>query len=444
MRRILISSLGTSAYEETDYILQGKNVGRACYIQEMLLKTKLVEPDRILMLLTKEALDKYQEPMGLQEILQRAGFGEENVRVIIIDGFQQNNQEEVLWKLFSDISEEIQEEDEVSLDITYSMRFIPFLLLSVCDYLKVYKKICLAGIYYGKMVKEEKKVYLVNASEIGELQEWTHGVSEYNSAGSIERLQKLVYGKEDTDAMTARYTECIDYLSEVLDGIKLSRGKVTDSPYNSVAAAYQRYKESKQHIAESEKDEKLRSMVPLFEMLDQGVQSLDSEDPVDVGLGIASWSRKFGYYQQAYIALEESVITYITQLLDIDVNHHVLREKYVENIVTEAIQVLAGKSLVSAKTNILEIMEDEAKRSSDPSLQKIVAEKIYMEKFLWLVEEKKELLDIISVAKKSRNLLCHFGYNANNDQKQRNKAEKDFDKWYQEFVKYRSEYDMIF
>jgi CRISPR-associated Csx2 family protein len=165
-RKVFISFLGSSFYDECQYSSGGFTSNKTRFVQQATLECiKYKEdayPDVVKILLTngengsrktnwnKEISERYNyqanqnEPYrGLEDV-----FDELGINASAIDIPDGKNEIEI-WEIFETILGQLKNEDELYLDLTHGFRYLPMLLLVLSEFAKKTRQITVSHISYG-------------------------------------------------------------------------------------------------------------------------------------------------------------------------------------------------------------------------------------------------------------------------------------------------------
>lgn len=349
--RHFLSVLGTSNYSRVTYRCEEGAVATE-YIQEAVLKLKMLngrgweEGDRITIFVTKEAwqrnwLDRDYtarelEQMGagketvrksgLCSILQKAyGIAEESARFIPLGAT-----EDELWDIFNIMYDEIQDEDELYVDITHSLRNIPIQMLSVIAYARTLKNVNVAGIYYGafeaKVQNEagETEAPIFDLVTFLDILDWSQAASSFVRYGNSDEIKALFdLQKMKRRSKMADSYKVVNDLYDITQGLETSRGcYVPDKkgvPGGSVLSSYRSYendykvmqkKAGKQEEAQARKN-RIDPLGKLFDVIHDKLGIFDVEDNLAFGFAAIDWAIENKKTQQGFTALDETIKTYL-------------------------------------------------------------------------------------------------------------------------------------
>lgn len=385
-RKVLISFLGTGRYGKCRYFFNesDKNLPPTRYIQESILRifcSDFSNNDVAYFFVTDLADKKnwqnnleINEEEGLETCLKKIPFSS-YIKKPIIDG---KNEKEI-WEIFSVISNEIRENDEIIIDITHAFRFLPMLNIVLCDYLKFVKNIKVKGIYYGNYDSRDDlgNAPIVNLTSFSILQDWTNGANDFIKYGFSSDFKKLL-GSE--------YKDFTDALENVTDSINTNRGKRIFKG--------EIFKKLRQSI------EKMTNLYPpplkdIVSKISKKIESFEDSKNWKNGLNAVKWCIEHKLVQQGITILEELITTYICE--KVFTKEKDIYDAYKRGLVSKCHFVKDREKPMEEWHNDL----------------KLEANKEYIEKIFDIL--KDDLTKLITNISKIRNDINHSGYTSDND-----------------------------
>ncbi len=158
MKPILLSFLGIGKYYPVTYRIIGQTAQPSIFIARAL--AEVFEPEKVLIVRTTAAFEKFFEGKGLSENENKITDAladlyplVEIVPVPIPDG---KNPEE-LWEMFQAITKAVPEGCELILDVTHGFRSQPMIALAAAVYLQVVKHVKIRHIFYGAFDAKDRE-----------------------------------------------------------------------------------------------------------------------------------------------------------------------------------------------------------------------------------------------------------------------------------------------
>ena len=144
---------------------------------------KLLEFDQMLVFVTKEAKTK---SFPVLEAL-------DDERIVPVDIPIGENAEE-MWQIFEELTSRIDDNDEVSFDITHGLRSIPFFVFLTAAFLKSARQVTIKGIYYGAFELNKdtegrsRPAPIIDLSEFVSLLDWLNASEQFRRFGNASEL----------------------------------------------------------------------------------------------------------------------------------------------------------------------------------------------------------------------------------------------------------------
>lgn len=331
-RKVFISILGMSWYQECYYVKDTFNSGKVRFVQEATLnylftKDTWREEDKIFILLTDTARENnWTESMveryhpqkkentpyeRLEKRLKHLNFSGNIEGVTIKEG----KTEEELWDIFTTMYDLLENDDELYIDITHSFRYLPMLLLVFCNYVKFLKNVNVAHISYGNFdARIEERAPIVDLLPIVSLQDWTIAAADYIRHGNVDQIvnlckmhiEPILKEKEEKGNAIEELNLFADNLKEVIQERQACRGiNIVES------VSMKRLKKSCEQISHTI----IPPLDPIFEKIKDSLIDYDSNENVMNGFEAAQWCYQNGLYQQCVSILYENLLTYICLLV---------------------------------------------------------------------------------------------------------------------------------
>ena len=318
MKKILISALGASNYNESLCILPDGTKFKTHLVTHALLD--YIKPDDIYIVGTPQS--KWD--------LANELLGEGNYKKVVIPiGDREDN----FWEMFRNINGSIDVDGkEIYIDITHSFRSIPLLISTVINLFTKVKGAKVRNLFYGLYKQTEGTTTIVDLLPIIELNEWIEGFTLFKNYGEGNFLADLIDiklseledeerkkfgGLNKVSKLLRKYSEAVGFAA--LDFMPVFAKQVADSmknvdEYPNALTAIELLKDSfESAYAELEKEHE-------EEWLNQ--------------YKLVKWLFNKRRYSQAIIALQECIITYILENLGLH-HLHKVRKKVGGNLFEE-------------------------------------------------------------------------------------------------------------
>lgn len=344
-----ISLLGTNRYLPCNYYLDEDIAHDCCYIQKAIIEiliNKGVSIDKAIIFTTSSSHDKNwiqnardNARFGLKDELKKLseenGFQVENVMI------PEGHSEDEIWELFDIILNHLEENDEIILDITHSFRYLPMLTFIILNYARIVKKCILKRVYYGafevlgsynqveEMPLKERNAPIFDLTPFIDLYDWTLAIDRYLSTGDAtlvkqltstnirklnEEINKIASEEAIIPAVLYKDSNALKQLSNAMkefsDSVITCRGQ-------DITKNISNLKNSIDIVIENETHEKIKPLSPIVEMLKDRFNRFSHEDEYKNFIETAKWCYDNGMYQQGLTILEEGIISYICDKLEL-------------------------------------------------------------------------------------------------------------------------------
>lgn len=178
----LLTFLGTANYSQTTYTL-GQQRHTTCYCPAAV--AHFYQPDTTLVVVTDAAEEKHFETLA-DEI---SGVTTP-VAVPIPDGHSEAD----LWQIFEALTEHVEEEDELIVDITNGFRSLPFLSFLAIAFLRMARRVTVKHVYYGAWDarNEANESPIFDLTPFVTLLDWTIATDRFTRFGDASDLADLL------------------------------------------------------------------------------------------------------------------------------------------------------------------------------------------------------------------------------------------------------------
>ncbi len=323
-RRVLLSFLGTTNYEECVYYFnndRNQSYGVDRFVQNSIFKHLCKDwsaEDKYFVFLTDQAEpanwndDIYKDKLGLQQTLAVNRFKVVPTAISAVpDGFNESQ----IWQVFQRVFDELKEGDQVWLDITHGFRSLPLLAAVLTNYARFLKNIVIQKIYYGVFeslgpVHQVKKdfpnpadrwVPVLDLTAFSQLQDWTSAANEFVTLGNSAKLSVLT---KDVPSLQGLNT----HLTKLTRGFGTSRGG--DLISGKLFANFRK------ELAGAGKKTSLPALKPLLEVAAKKIDSFVTQpkgyqDRAKNTFSAIRWCIDHQLTQQGFTLLQEGVITLV-------------------------------------------------------------------------------------------------------------------------------------
>lgn len=408
-RKVFISILGTSNYGSCQYTQGDFISSETHFIQEATLeflnvKETWTAQDIAYIFLTPTArTSNWQEKTlnwkkeekgyrGLEPILEEMKLP---CPIETVD-ITEDGDEQGLWSVFQTIYDKLQEGDELYIDITHSFRYLPMLLLVLCNYAKFLKQTKVVHISYGNYEPNETVNPLVDLMPLVEVQNWTLAASDFLRNGRTssfaelvsERIQPILKATRGQDEDARALRQFINRLEPLSQSLTTVRGKMIID-----GVIFRDLNDSAQNL----KNTLIPAMAPLIDKIKDSFSGFAPTSSIENGFVAAQWCYDKQLYQQSITILLETLKGYTAYQAGYSFNKEFIDVKfYLE---------MAGKAFYIAT------QEDQAEEKWDLGLDSdnIEQGKSFVRKCLKL-PIVKELSGLYGKIGRLRNDFNHAGF----------------------------------
>lgn len=410
-RKVFISFLGETNYRYCDYQKDGKSYGNVRFAQEATLNYLNVnelwsQDDVAIILLTHGAeasnwVDNGQKDKdgkvivdahtndtleGLESRLKRF-----NIKTDTIKDLPDGNDEKEIWEIFERIFERIEDNDELYFDITHGFRYLPMLVLVLCNYSKFLKKISVKSITYGNFEVARKIGHglIVDLLPLTQLQDWTYAAGQYLDSGNVKKMVDL-----KSIVRNEKLNCIIDALEIVIKERQTCRGKQIHTSENLTVlkSALSDYLSTK--TDDSPEEEPLHYVL---KKVDASLKDFDIKTNFMNGFNAAKWCAENGLFQQAITLLLENFITLFCERHWFDI-----KDKDMRDVVGTALSIQVNKK-----------QNNKRKWPDDLTEQNIIdIEKVLQDEWVKPIgKHNNDLIHIFRDIRDYRNNFNHAGFN---------------------------------
>lgn len=336
-RRLFISILGVSPYRECEY----------CYGDNVYIKTKYIqiatleqigardwtEEDAIRIFMTDEAEKKnWDKNLSARKV---GDVEHEYIRleaeleamclcadIKAVKGLPIGKNVDEIWEIFSRIFNEVQEGDELYIDLTHGLRYMPMIALALSDYTKFLRSTKLKQLSYGSFETKDEAGHapIINLMPLAALQNWTTAASDFIRFGHADSLKSAIREELtpllrdensrtklviDTNTLSRRID---DYVNELIT----CRGR-------SIAAGGSELVDGLKRIENTG----ISALNPILEVLRKSILVSGSES--ERCYRASKWCFEKKLYQQSLTLLQEGIITFLCVRCGIDYADEVKR-----------------------------------------------------------------------------------------------------------------------
>lgn len=345
-RKVFISVLGTGFYDKCIYTTNDFQSTETRFIQQATIENLLQnetwnpETDRIIIFVTQQSKaqnwDKSIECRtkikggipenyrGLEWELEQMGV----MPMLEVHQIPDGNKESEMWQIFTEMYNCLVEDDQLYLDITHSYRYIPMLLLVLCNYAKLLKRVTIKGVSYGNIFGKDERGFcpIHDLMPLVSLQDWTAAASDFVQYGRADKMAKLcsqsigeIFAKGVSQDMILQFRTLRQFVSSIDELV--SKLQLCQIPTILDGSLIQRIRS-----INTTPPDYLPAFLPLMEKIETSFSNFSDAYTPDNFIMAAEWCCQHKYYQQAVTLLREGVITTYCHALGWDVYNRDLRE----------------------------------------------------------------------------------------------------------------------
>lgn len=176
---------GTYGYDITTYELNGEKSKKTEFVQVAEIQIIGAHSfDKIIIVATQKSYDTHFEKLELQ-LLQA---GAENINHLVIS---EEMTPEAQWEWFEKVLNLIEQDDNLTIDLTHGYRSIPIIFSTAINFLQKARNITLNAVYYGAFDKDRKLAPIIDMKEFYIINEWAEAVSRLVEDADARKLAEI-------------------------------------------------------------------------------------------------------------------------------------------------------------------------------------------------------------------------------------------------------------
>lgn len=182
----LICSVGVGRYDEGSYSLTG-NQYRTRFAPAALAHLLGMRGGRASVLVTPEARTKWYADVAAE--LRAVGMEVDAVEIA------EGRTEDEILKAFDALVSAVDEGERLVLDVTFSLRHLPFVYLAALTFLTAYKGVTIDGIYYGAWELRDQttnEAPILDITALFGLTRWYHALQSARDSGDLRPVAELM------------------------------------------------------------------------------------------------------------------------------------------------------------------------------------------------------------------------------------------------------------
>lgn len=341
-RKVFISVLGFSNYSECIYTYNDYKSHNVKFIQEATLeylmqKEKWQQNDVAYILFTREAeianwLDNghknriTNEPIPCEGLCSRLNKMNIPISINAVSNLPHGNSEDEIWEIFNRVYSLLNDGDELYFDLTHGFRYLPMLILVLTNYSKFLKNTIVKSVTYGNFESRNSlnEAPIIDLLPLAALQDWTYAAGQYIDSGNpqslinisnrkIQPILKETKGQHIDAQALKKFTKLLQAMVEDFQtcrGINIINSTNIGDLIN---------------VCNSFNSSFISPLSPLFFKIKESLEPFDKNKNTSNGIAAALWCVNNGLYQQAITILQESIVSKICELEDLEFNNPLSR-----------------------------------------------------------------------------------------------------------------------
>lgn len=341
-RRVFLSFLGLGnpeiGYRESSYIDKDKNKisKNVKYVQNAVVEIEENNFDEKYIFCTEEVLKK-----RFNELEKEKNYKYKSIEIV------KGKDEEEIWAIFQKIYDVLEENDEVTFDVTHSYRFLPMLGLLLLQHAKFLKNIKVKKLCYGAfemkyMAKDDNDNEIevspiMDFTSFSKLQDWSLSGYSFVKTGMAEHFSALAKKEfksksKNVDMDKLNFGNISKKLEDIALDIYTNRG------INIVEG--KKIKNIRKEMEKMKKD-----LYPPFTLvidkIEKDIHNFKIKNVNNVFYAV-EWCIEKKLFQQGITMLQEGLITFLLDKVNIDYTNKNKREEFSNFIGLENIKEYSG------------------------------------------------------------------------------------------------------
>lgn len=340
-RKVFLSFLGLghpeTGYKESSYIDKDKDkiVKNVKYVQNAIVEIEEGKFDEKYIFCTREVLEK-----RFNELEEEKGYKYRSIEI------EKGKDEEEIWSIFQKIYDVLEEYDEVTFDVTHSYRFLPMLGLLLLQHAKFLKNIKVKKLCYGAFemkytTKDDDTEIevspIMDFTSFSKLQDWSLSGYSFVKTGMAEHFSDLAKKEfksksKDVDIDKNNLRNISKKLEEVALDIYTNRG-INIVEGNKVAVIKEEMREVKKDL--------YPPFTLVIDKIEKDISNFKIKNVYNVFYAV-DWCIEKKLFQQGITMLQEGLITFLLDKVNIDYRNKENREEFSKFIGLENIKEYEG------------------------------------------------------------------------------------------------------
>ncbi len=169
--------------------------------------------DKVIIFTTQIAADTHFT--ALKTEIQKVGYQEPAIIILSEDMSTQGQ-----WKWFEQILDVIQNDDEITVDLTHGYRSIPIIFSTAINFLQRAKRIRLSHVFYGAFEQNRSSVPIVDMKDFYSINIWADAIERLTEDADARKLAELSDRVPEYQISQINDKHFIDALSDLTNRIR--------------------------------------------------------------------------------------------------------------------------------------------------------------------------------------------------------------------------------
>lgn len=297
----LITFLGTGNYQSVKYQYESKEKETAIFPEAL---NEWLQPSRLLVMLTPEA-KAHQNWERLKGMIPNAE------EVLIPSG----KSEKELWEIFTVLTAQLEDGDEVVFDVTHAFRSLPILALLAAIYLRTVKSIKLRAILYGAFEAKDANncAPIFDLTPFVSLMDWVTASDKFIKTGDAREMAALLSETQQSlrkanpqwQELPSKLKNLGGLLEELSQSLFLTRSDMVQELAQGL--------DGKINEAKSDVERWAQPFALLLERVKNTYQAFAAESLLDAELKMIEWYLERGQIVQAVTLSREWLVTWTSE-----------------------------------------------------------------------------------------------------------------------------------
>lgn len=326
-RKVFLSVLGTGFYNKCNYVDEQKQFKSVPtrFVQEATLDAleveKWSERDVVYIFTTDKAFQEnwdkslktrvrrrgtnedVQEYIRLEKILEEKHYAASVESVPIPEGLST----EEMWNVFEIMFDKLEDGDRLYIDLTHGFRYLPMMILVLCQYASFMKRTSICSLTYGNFEALDSQLNeapLMDLSPLSMLQGLTMGAADFQKFGKMGTLSDL-FMQSSSGKAKRKFLQVLKDETNALDEcLATCRGKELQQGDHAMKIQETLLKLESMDFSPAMKNLFAKMLSQINGFGENGAQNLKAA---------VEWCIQYGMTQQGYTLCQESLFTLLCE-----------------------------------------------------------------------------------------------------------------------------------